>query len=168
MKWVKGSNAKAYSKKKADIYITPTKCRKHEITLGKNLPVTVVENWCSTSTSTEPHSASQVSITWCFRTSLLIFVAVPQGVPKCVGAFLELCDDEFQVNQVDNGEILFGESTATGVLLEFLDAGHDQRCGWQEMLNEFVEVLDKLDGPKTHHWEVVTGSNDKIVRKWNR
>ena len=32
----------------------------------------------------------------------------------------------------------------------------------------FVEVLDKLDGPKTHHWEVVTGSNDKIVRKWNR
>ena len=31
----------------------------------------------------------------------------------------------------------------------------------------FADVVDELAGAKNHHWELETGSTDKIVKKWN-
>ena len=44
----------------------------------------------------------------------------------------------------------------------------NRKCCMHSMFGcYFVEVLADMDGPRKYHWEVETGSKDKIVSQWN-
>ena len=176
MKRVKGPNAKAYNKSKSNVYITEPKCCKHEVTPGDKLTCNccgkLVFNIYQHQTTQCELSQYYLMLQDKFREAYLFllqrhkefldvwehpeqFVMMNSKLTK---RMMEKFSFEKLQLQVASWNVLLPVQTG-----DVIDGKRHVRSMFGCY---FADVLADMGGPKKFHWEVETGSKDKIVTKW--
>ena len=177
MKRVKGTNAKAYNRGKADMYLTETPRRKHEIAPGDKLTCNccgklVLNIYQHQTTQCEP-SQYYVMLQDKHREAYLFLLQRHEEFPDVwehPGDFV-MMNSKLTKKMMERlpFERLLLQPALWNILMQIHTGAvvNGKRRSRDTFAAQFADVVDELDGAKNHHWEIETGSTDKIVKKWN-